>query len=129
MYTIYVSINILIHIHMHTHNSFLKEIGIDEVTALLVFNLAPLSLRRDIAMLGLIHRTILGQGPPHCQKLFFREDNGNRRSMRFGGHELRLHEYRDGMQLNIVKRSALGLCSVYNLLLESIVEAKSAKCF
>ena len=49
--------------------------------------------------------------------------------MRHRGHELRLHEYRDGTQLNIVKRSALGLCSVYNLLLADIVEANSVKCF
>ena len=35
--------------------SFLEEIGIDDVTALCDFNLAPFSLRRDIAMLGLIH--------------------------------------------------------------------------
>ena len=40
--------------------SFLEEIGIDDVTAFCDFNLAPLSLRRDIAMSGLIHRTVLG---------------------------------------------------------------------
>ena len=41
-------------------DSFLQEIDIDDVTAFSVFNLAPLQLRRDIAMLGLIHRTVLG---------------------------------------------------------------------
>ena len=40
---------------------FLVDIGVDETSALLEFNLAPLGLRRDIAMLGLIHRTVLGQ--------------------------------------------------------------------
>ena len=109
--------------------SFLAEIGIDDVTALCNFNLAPLSLRRDIAMLGLIHRTALGQGPPHFQQWLYREKHGNRRSMRHRGHELMLHEYRNGTQLNIVKRSALGLCSGYNLLPADIVEANSVKCF
>ena len=33
-------------------SKFLNDIGVDEVTALDVFHLAPLSVRRDIAMLG-----------------------------------------------------------------------------
>ena len=33
------------------------------------------------------------------------------------------------MQLNIVKRSALGLCSIYNLLPVYILKAKSVKSF
>eukprot|EP00969_Alexandrium_andersonii_P029728 1298020-Alexandrium_andersonii.AAC.1 len=32
--------------------------------ALFRFRLAPLATRRDIALLGLVHRTVLGQGPP-----------------------------------------------------------------
>ena len=105
------------------------SIGIDDVTAFCDFNLAPLALRRDIAMLGLIHRTVLGQAPSHFQRWFYMEHNGNRRSSRSRGQASRLHEYRDGTQLNIVKRSALGLCSIYNLLPESIVEDKSVKGF
>ena len=42
---------------------FLKDVGVDEITALSEFNLAPLAMRRDVAMLGLIHRTVLGKGP------------------------------------------------------------------
>ena len=34
---------------------FLSELGISEEDALFRFNLAPLSCRRDIAMLGLLH--------------------------------------------------------------------------
>ena len=34
---------------------FLRDAGLDEVAALMVFNLAPLSMRRDIAMLGVLH--------------------------------------------------------------------------
>ena len=49
---------------------FLSEIGISDADALFHFNLAPLRCRRDIAMLGLIHRTTLGQGPPHFQQWF-----------------------------------------------------------
>ena len=41
----------------------LRKAGVDEVGALLHFRLAPLRVSRDIAMLGVIHRTVLGRGP------------------------------------------------------------------
>ena len=47
---------------------FLRELDISEEEALLTHNLAPLNSRRDIAMLGVIHRTVLGMGPPHFQR-------------------------------------------------------------
>ena len=109
----------------HVQESFLEDIGIDAINALLYFNLAPLSLRRDIAMLGLIHRTVLGQGPEHFKQWFYREDVANRTTLRFKRHRLRLHEYVTGQQLAFVKRSALGLVSIYNMLPTEIVEANS----
>ena len=42
---------------------FLMDIGVNELTSLVSFRLAPLSTRRDIAMLGVLHRTMLGKGP------------------------------------------------------------------
>ena len=38
-------------------HSFLSQLSISEIEALIHFNLVPLALRRDIAMLGMIHRT------------------------------------------------------------------------
>ena len=43
---------------------FLRELGITEAQALLDHSLAPLETRRDIAMLGVIHRAALKLGPP-----------------------------------------------------------------
>ena len=43
---------------------FLKHLGISAREAFERLNLAPLSTRRDIAMLGVIHRSVLGLGPP-----------------------------------------------------------------
>ena len=43
--------------------SFLHSIGVDTISALMKFNLAPLTARRDMAMLAIIHRTVLQQGP------------------------------------------------------------------
>ena len=34
---------------------FLRKLGCTDLEALMVFNLAPLSTRRDIAMLGIVH--------------------------------------------------------------------------
>ena len=51
--------------------SFLHNAGLTELEGLMVFNLAPLPTRRDIAMLGLIHRTALGKGPEQFQEFFF----------------------------------------------------------
>ena len=109
--------------------NFLFDIGVDETSALLEFNLAPLGLRRDIAMLGLIHRTVLGQGPAHFQKFFFAENCEHRRSKRRPRHHRQLHEYRKDNYLDAVGRSAQGLTSVYNLLPHEITEANDVKTF
>jgi hypothetical protein len=54
----------------HVQTRFLRDIGIDERTALLTFNLAPLSARRYMAMLGVIQRAVLGKGPKHFAEHF-----------------------------------------------------------
>ena len=42
----------------------LREMGVSEIDALFKFNLAQLSVRRDITMLGLYHRITLAEAPP-----------------------------------------------------------------
>ena len=49
---------------------FLQDAGVNDVTALMEFNLAPLAASRDMAMLGLIHRTVLGEGSEHFREHF-----------------------------------------------------------
>ena len=49
---------------------FLNALDCSELQALMEFNLAPLTARRDMAMLGVIHRTVLGKGPEHFKKFF-----------------------------------------------------------
>ena len=119
--------------HLHgldrVQTRFLEEIGVDPLTAFTVFNLAPLQARRNIAMLGLIHRAVLGQGPVHFQSFFKLDGTALRRSGRFQRHPLQIREYRDGTQLEIVKRSCLGLASVYNLLPSECVGHSDVKGF
>ena len=71
---------------------FLRDLGVSEADAMIHFNLAPLCTRRDIAMLGVIHRAAIGKGPPQL-KQFFRPA-GNRISTR--RHKYYLHHALDG---------------------------------
>ena len=48
----------------------LEGSGVDEEAALMNFNLAPLATRRDIAMLGVVHRRVIGKCPPHFKDHF-----------------------------------------------------------
>ena len=57
---------------------FLRNVGVDEETARLEFNLAPLEMRRDIAMLGVIQRAAIKEGPPQLQQLFQKSQGGFR---------------------------------------------------
>ena len=98
-------------------SKFLKDIGVDEVTAIFRFHLAPLSVRRDIAMLGLIHRTVLGKGPALFAQHF--KCRGSRS----------VHDPRIDSKALLVHRSAFGLVAIYNMLPPSVVETRSVSLF
>ena len=111
-------------------DSFLAELGISREDALLEYNLAPLESRRDIAMLGLIHRCTLGNGPLHF-KDFFTPATTLRRNTRSGGrlHSKQLMDIRDRPFLEIERRSVLGLIWVYNRLPQDIINADDVRIF
>ena len=61
-------------------NSFLDELGLTAKEALLEFNFAPLNSRRDIAMLAVLHRRVLGQMHRDFDKLLpFRSSSDSRK--------------------------------------------------
>ena len=100
---------------------FLKDAGVDEVTALVEFHLAPLPVRRDIAMLGLIHRTALGKGPPHFSN-HFRNAKGTQQQGVF-------QDPHDECAAPLIKRSVFGLVAIYNSLPQSFRKVKSLPAF
>ena len=110
---------------------FLKALGCTEAEALLAFNLAPLSARRDIAMLGVIHRTVLGKGPAHFKQFFkpatARQYTLTRRTARL--HCKQLEDPRKGNFPELLRRSALGLIAVYNRLPANVVAEETVKDF
>ena len=101
---------------------FSRGIGGDDLTALVEFRLAPLAVRRDIAMLGLIHRAAVGEGPGHFKKFF-------KHSGVPGMHRRQLRHPRSELKRPVVKRSALGLVADYNRLTVSVVEPRCISVF
>ena len=81
---------------------FLRECGLSDKDALLHFNLGPLETRRDIAMLGLIHRSVLGGGPRHFANMFLPSPRSVSQK-----HDKQLLSHRSPRHLQILSRSTL----------------------
>ena len=113
-------------------NRFLVEIGLSASDALLSFSLAPLQSRRDIAMLGILHRVLLGVAPTDIASFF-----PPMRHMRFPrdarGSSLRYNKQLldriDGSQPAMLARSLFGQVYIYNLLPQRAVDVASVKKF
>ena len=87
-------------------DKFLRELGMTREAALMDFNLAPLSMRRDIALLGLLHRAAIGEGPMQLRAYFRR---------RLGS--LKLIDALESQRASpLMRRSIWGLVRVYNRL-------------
>ena len=110
---------------------FLERIGVSAKDALFCFNLAPLSSRRDIAMLGVIHRSVLGLGPDQLKQFFCRDNEYTVNATRLGRrrHSRQLVDRRGAQFTEQFRRSALGLVAIYNLLPEEIVMAPTVALF
>lgn len=108
---------------------FVRELGLSEESALMTFNLAPLQVRRDIGILGVIHRAASHNGPPQLWKFFQRISSVAAGISRRSRHSLQVSEWSTGRDLEIMRRSALGMIRVYNLLPEEVVQQQDVKGF
>ena len=111
---------------------FLRALDLTAEEALLRYNLAPLHSRRDMAMLGLIHRTVLGQGPEHFQRWFFLDTRPKHHYVtryQERKHNKQLYDYLDGSQSALLRRSAFGLTRAYNCLEQAVVDCTSVPAF
>ena len=106
---------------------FLREVGLTEAAALTEYHLAPLPARRDMAMLGLLHRAVLGRGPPQLSAFFQLDRKEGREYTRADHrrHDRQICEYRTGHFSELMRRSAFGLVAVYNSLPKKIVSCNS----
>lgn len=110
--------------------SFLRQTGVSELDAFLHFNFAPLQCRRDVAILGLLHRAALKQGPLQFWEYFAVDPNAHRlRSSRHPLHLRQLLPRHGEPDFDIVRRFALGNIQVYNLLPPSVLACKAGCSF
>ena len=93
-------------------------------------NLVLLKTRKDMAMLGLVHRAVLRKGPPQFWEFFDAAADTTRRT-RLGERRRsrQLEDTRKGRFLEVLRRSALGLAAVYNLLPAKVVQTETVSDF
>lgn len=115
----------------HILERFLNDLGVLSLDALLAFNLAPLSTRRDMSALGVIHRAILRKGPSQFHDLFLIDAAPPRRSERRGHcvHDRQVLDPYEQLHRDYLNRSVFGYIWVYNRLPERAVHAPSVKAF
>ena len=114
-------------------DSFLEELKLSREEAFLRYNLAPLTFRRDVAMLGLLHKCTLGLAHPRLQELFppapLRPEPRYSTRASAARHSRQLLERCKGHFLETTRRSVFGLVKVYNYLSQDTVDLDSVKSF
>ena len=109
---------------------FLENLGVDERYAFLEHNFAPPSLRRNIGVLGLLHKRVLGISHPIFQRLLpFHADVFG--SLRQGEHTRQLygHVLQVQAQHSLHARSIFGMVYVYNRLPQELVDCATISSF
>ena len=113
-------------------SDFLEALGISERQALSEFHLAPLNVRRDIAMLGLLHKCALGTAPRPLLDTFPRSSSS---LFHYGFvrpahlHNRQLHDPVGPSSPKLLLRSIFGLINIYNILPEEVVDSEDVKIF
>ena len=115
---------------------FLREANVADDAALLRFNLAPLAMRRDFAMLGLLHRVNLGNASRQIVELFspvgtlpVGEFIGARVRSATAFHSKQLQDRVTATSSDQFKRSIFGMVRCYNVLPQDVVDAPTVQLF
>ena len=113
-------------------HKFLRFVDLTETEAFLEYNVAPMSLRRSISLLGLIYKCVKKTAPVRLQTLFTLKGgkvNPAATRSHTGSHNLQLVDPIDGTQSPLMTRSIYGLIRFWNALPQEAVNAKSVKTF
>ena len=109
---------------------FLHEIGETEENAFLKFNFAPQVLRRNIGILGVLHKRVIGKVHPIFQQLLpfhrdlFQAGRANEHDKQLYGH---MWEVR--FQRGLHDRSIFAMVHSYNDLPQNVVDCPSVSAF
>jgi hypothetical protein len=110
--------------------SFLHKLDVSAKIAFLEFNFAPTVLRRNIAILGMIHKRVLGQCHPAFFKLLpWYSDHFD--TPRGFGHDKQLygHWLEATFHHALFGKSIFKMVDVYNNLPQHVVDTKSVELF
>ena len=112
---------------------FLQGLCIDEEPAFLDYNFAPPSVRREIGILGLIHKRVLGCAHPAYESLlpFCGPDRYQYSGIFAARHDKQLQSGIDRCTFrhNVMFRSIFGMAELYNKLPQRIVDCQSVSAF
>ena len=119
---------------------FLRKLGFSAVAALNDYRLAPLESRRDMAMLGALHKITLGIAPAQLMALFppipapvtgTAARTLDRQRLRHWRppHDCQLHTDAHFQSSDVLLRSLFGLVKCYNRLPQQVIAAKSVEEF
>ena len=111
---------------------FLREMGMTDEDALLHFRLAPLGLRRQIGILGYLHRMNLGLATRQMTELFplvGRRDARTHFQLRATFHDKQIHDRVHANSTDQFRRSIFGMVECYNALPQRFVDSKTVKRF
>ena len=103
---------------------YIRQLGLTRRQAFLDHNLAPLCVRRDIAMLGLIFRSVSGQTHADLAALFDPApptEHHHRTRRAANQHDRQLQEDRPGSHPALMQRSVFGLIRAWNRLPHHVV--------
>ena len=107
---------------------FLRDVGSNDVEAFLNHNFAPPSLRRDIGLLGFLHKRVLECcHPALVQALPFASGIAGRVQY----HDKMLEDHRSSgtRKLGLYNRSLYKYIRMYNVLPQALVDADSVPSF
>ena len=106
------------------------NLGVEESDAFLKYNFAPPSLRRNIGVLGLLQKRVLGLSHPVFQDLLsYHADVLG--SLRPGEHDKQLYGHILNVQFQhaLLYRSIFAMVYVYNRLPQEVVDSKTVASF
>lgn len=116
----------------NVQNLFLETAQCSSKDALLEYNLFPLSSRRSISMLGLLHHTQIGTAPNNLNKLF---PKARSTLYHFSvpscnpSHDKQIQSCIGPRSSITLRRSIFGLIPIYNKLPAHVISAETAKLF
>ena len=113
-----------------TQQHFLDELGVTSKDAFLKYNFAPPNLRRNIGILGFIHKRVLGECHPSLQNLlpWYRDQFGH---VYAGKHNKQLYGHNREVvsHWHLFNRSIFIMVSIYNDLPQQAVVCQHVNTF